>query len=199
MRLIARACYTCTMPAPELYSFISASVVPVVIISACGLLCLAFYNRLAYIVARMRSFHRELLTEQEEYAKDLAADPTDEITARRHREVIRMLEVQTEWVYRRAQLIRGNLLCLLMTIACLTICSLSMGLASLYQRALYVSLVTFVVGALFLLGGVILAIAEMSFALKPLELESRFVSKMSLELIQGPQKKRPGSPEQPAI
>ncbi|HOW71477.1 MAG TPA: DUF2721 domain-containing protein [Phycisphaerae bacterium] len=185
------------MPAPELYSFISASVVPVVIISACGLLCLAFYNRLAYIVARLRSFHRELLTEQEEYTKDLAADPTDEITTHRHREVIRMLEVQTEWVYRRAQLIRGNLLCLLMTIACLTICSLSMGLATLYREVVYVSLATFVVGALFLLGGVILAAIEMSFALKPLELESRFVSRMSLELVKDVRKQSPRPEEKP--
>lgn len=187
------------MPAPELYSFISASVVPVVIISACGLLCLAFYNRLAYIVARLRSFHRELLTEQEEYTKDLAAGPADEIIMHRHREVIQMLEAQTDWVYRRAQLIRGNLLCLLSTIACLTVCSLSMGLASLYRQALYVSLVTFVAGTLLLLGGVVLAIIEMSFALKPLELESRFVSKMSLEVIKETGKRGPGREERPVV
>ena len=187
------------MPAPELYGVISASVVPVVIISACGLLCLAFYNRLAHIVSRLRSFHRELLTEQEEYAEDLAADPTDEITMHRHREVIKMLEVQTEWVYRRAQLIRGNLLCLLITIACLTICSLSMGLASLFKQVLYVSIVTFVVGALSLLGGVVLAIIEMSFALKPLELEGRFVNKLSLELMKGSRRKRARRQEKPVV
>jgi len=45
---------------------IPSSVVPVVIISACGLLCLAFYNRLAYIVTRLRSLQRERLAEYKE-------------------------------------------------------------------------------------------------------------------------------------
>ena len=40
---------------------VAASVVPVVVISACGLLCLAFYNRLAAVVTRLRAFHREQL------------------------------------------------------------------------------------------------------------------------------------------
>ena len=43
---------------------ISSSVVPVVIISACGLLCLAFYNRMAAIVSRLRGFQRERLRVQ---------------------------------------------------------------------------------------------------------------------------------------
>ena len=34
---------------------------PVVLISSCGLLCLAQYNRLAGIVARARAFHQERL------------------------------------------------------------------------------------------------------------------------------------------
>jgi Protein of unknown function (DUF2721) len=55
---------------PEWPSVISVSVVPVVIISACGLLSLAFYGRLAALVSRLRSFQRETLREQEKWAKE---------------------------------------------------------------------------------------------------------------------------------
>ncbi len=34
---------------------IAASVSPIIVISACGLLCLAFYNRMAAIVNRLRT------------------------------------------------------------------------------------------------------------------------------------------------
>ena len=40
---------------------ITAGTAPIIVISACGLLCLAFYNRLAAVVTRLRSFHRERL------------------------------------------------------------------------------------------------------------------------------------------
>jgi Protein of unknown function (DUF2721) len=49
----------------EWTSIISLSVLPVVIISACGLLSLAFYGRLAAVVSRLRGFQREILVEQE--------------------------------------------------------------------------------------------------------------------------------------
>ena len=53
------------MTVPEWPSIISVSVVPVVIISACGLLSRAFYGRLAAVVSRLRGFQREILKEQE--------------------------------------------------------------------------------------------------------------------------------------
>ena len=46
-------------------NIITAGVGPVIVISACGLLCLAFYNRLAAVVTRLRGFHRERLHEHE--------------------------------------------------------------------------------------------------------------------------------------
>ena len=47
---------------------LGASVTPVVVISATALLCLAFYNRLAAIVGRLRSVQRERLEQQERLA-----------------------------------------------------------------------------------------------------------------------------------
>jgi len=48
----------CRTPPEDWSRILSASVAPVVIISACGLLCLAFYNRLASVVSRLRAFQR---------------------------------------------------------------------------------------------------------------------------------------------
>ena len=59
---------------PEWTSIISLSVLPVVIISACGLLSLALYNRLAAVVSRLRSFQREILIEREKQERVASVD-----------------------------------------------------------------------------------------------------------------------------
>src|SRR5687767_4133575 len=98
---------------PEEWSrILAASVVAVVVISACGLLCLAFYNRLASIVSRLRGFQRERLDEQQEYARCLFAGTLDKVMLARHHRILEMLETQTTRVTRRARLIRFTLLLL---------------------------------------------------------------------------------------
>ena len=74
------------MSFPEWPNVISVSVVPVVIISACGLLSLLFYGRLAVLVARLRTFQREMLREQEKWAKE---EPGD------HQQLLEVLRTQT--------------------------------------------------------------------------------------------------------
>src|SRR5436305_8738081 len=81
---------------------ISAGVGPIIVISACGLLCLAFYNRLAAVVTRLRTFHREQFQVQETLARLRRAADADELALVRNQEVGGMLEVQTERVTRRA-------------------------------------------------------------------------------------------------
>jgi len=82
---------------PEWPNIISVSVVPVVIISACGLLCLAFYGRLAALVAHLRTFQREMLRGQERWAKAGLED---------HQLLLEVLRKQTLRVAERARLIR---------------------------------------------------------------------------------------------
>src|SRR3954467_3559041 len=93
---------------------ISAGVGPIIVISACGLLCLAFYNRLAAVVTRLRAFDRERLHEQEALAREMKSATPDEFAQGRPRELIGMLEVQTRHVIRRAHFIRRTLGCLLL-------------------------------------------------------------------------------------
>ncbi|HSW45677.1 MAG TPA: DUF2721 domain-containing protein [Phycisphaerae bacterium] len=172
------------MPPENVYKFISASVVPVVIISACGLLGLAFYNRMATLVSRIREFQRERLTEHDRYLHARAEGRLTDLARRRHQQLRQMLQIQTTRVTRRARLMQLGILCLLATIASLTICSLALGLSTFHSGANYIALVCFVFGGIFLLMSVILAAVEMKAALDPVEQESQFVSRLSEELEQ---------------
>lgn len=165
----------------EWSAIISSSVVPVVVISACGLLCLAFYNRLAGLISRLRTFQRERLEEQEEYARTRAAGQPDEFAIARHQRLLDMLEQQTRGLMRRANLVRRTILCLLGTIACLTLCSLATGLSVRYAFARVVAACLFFSGMTLLFGGVVLAIVEIRDSLHHVRLESEFVSELEDE------------------
>ena len=156
------------------YHLIASSVVPIVVISATGLLCLAFYNRLAMIVSRLRLFQRERLQQKEWRDKALDAKDTDSVI--RHERLIDLLAQQTENVMKRARLIRSTLMLCLMAILSLLVCSLFCGATVVWAAAIYPAVFMFAAGLLLLLGGVICAVLEMSMSLGPVELESEVVA-----------------------
>jgi hypothetical protein len=162
----------------DLSKIISAGTGPIIVISACGLLCLVFYNRLSGLVSRLRLFHRERLKEQEELGRERAGPQRDPAAVTLHHEMLEALERQTTHLMHRAHLIRRSLSCLLLTIACLSICSLVLGLSVLWARLVVVAVVFFIVGMTLLVIGVIFAMRELRRALQPVELESRFVSEI---------------------
>jgi hypothetical protein len=163
------------MPYSDWIKIISASVAPVVIISACGLLCLAFYNRLAAIVSRLRGFQRERMREQEQI-NGAKSDNSDSV---RGMKLLELLETQTEQVMRRAKLIQLTLGCLLLAITMLIGCCLMLGLSILEPGTVFVAVGLFVLGLLTLMLGMFAALGELRLALQPAELESRFVSEMT--------------------
>ncbi|MGB7848419.1 MAG: DUF2721 domain-containing protein [Candidatus Acidiferrum sp.] len=148
-------------------SIISVSVVPVVIISACGLLSLAFYGRLAAVVSRLRGFQREMLREQEKLEQ---AGETE------HSKLIEVLRTQTQQVTRRARLIRLALSFFLVAVALLIFCSLTLVASWFVRPAAILAAIFFVLGLFSMLGGIIAAMLELRGALQPVELETRYVS-----------------------
>ena len=148
---------------PEWPNIISVSVVPVVIISACGLLSLAFYGRIAALVARLRTFQREMLRAQERWAKEGLED---------HQLLLEVLRKQTLRVTERARLIRMALLFFLSVILLLII---SLVLGRFFHPATVVAAAFFVLGLLSMLCGVISAILELRESLEQVEFEGRFV------------------------
>ena len=151
---------------PEWSNIISVSVVPVVIISACGLLALAFYGRLAALVARLRSFQREMLGAQERWAKEGLED---------HQLLVEVLRKQILRVTERARLIRLALLFFLSAVGLLIVCSLTLAMSWFYHPATVLAAVFFVLGLLSMLCGVISAILELRDSLEQVEFEGRFV------------------------
>jgi hypothetical protein len=167
------------MPVEEFSKIIGASVTPVVVISASGLLCLAFYNRLAAIVSRLRGFHRERLHEQDEIARLQSETPIDDDHLTRHRRILEHLDMQVERVLRRARLIRSTLFCLLATIAMLVLCSIALAFAVPFPAVFYVAAAAFLIGMCLLLAATIFAAREMFGALNPAEIEASFVADLA--------------------
>jgi hypothetical protein len=181
------------MPILDWSKIVPASVVPVVGLSACGLLALAFYNRMVAIVARLRSFQRERLAHIEvlgqfklEGGSREGADAPENTASLpdaylHHRRLIAMLDEQTKEVLGRAKLIRRTLQFLLFTMAVLTLCSLSMGVSVPWPPAVFIAAALFFLGMALLATAIAFAIAEIGRALRPVELESSFVERLSEE------------------
>lgn len=159
---------------------------PVVLISACGLLCLALYNRFSNIISRARAFHREMFDCQTQLTKlgnpesDLAAQLTDRIA---------ILSGQTAQILARAAKIRAALFCLLLTIVCMLACSLLLAApvplvdpaqiangsafntpGTLHTIVMLAGAV-FVVGIVLMIAAMIFAVLELRTALDPVAIE----------------------------
>ena len=151
---------------------ISAAIGPVVIMSACGLLCSTFYTRISNVIMRLRVFQRERLAEQS--ALDKESDPR---IRKRRQDLLAVLATQTTMMIHRVRLIRTTLFCLLTTILCLATSSLSLGLSVLLQPALYPAVALFILGLLSLMAGILFAILDLRLAVRPVVLEADYVSK----------------------
>jgi len=149
---------------PEPAEAIRLLVAPVVMISACGLLCLALYNRLAVIVARARAFNKERVECAEEQREEGGDAPH---LARR----IATLDGQFEGLLRRAKLVRAALAALLCTVASMLVCSLALGLMIVAPFAGEVALAVFVVGVSTALVAIVYAMLELRLALDPVAVE----------------------------
>ena len=90
---------------------------PVVLISACGLLCLTFYNRMAVLTARIRSFNAERFELLEKIHQEPPTLPPETKPLLPLRARLRGLEGQTDAILYRARLIRRTLVCLVSWVA----------------------------------------------------------------------------------
>jgi hypothetical protein len=158
--------------------FIGAAVVPAVMISACGLFCLALYNRLGNLVARLRSLSRERLRGEEMTRALILPHGIDRDEGRFSGWVRRMLGRGSQGVLGRARLIRDALSCLIAAVLCMALCCLLGGLATVWPACAYVALAAFVAGDGLIVGGLALALWELRLGLRPAEGESRMVETM---------------------
>ncbi len=149
---------------------LSASVTPVVMISACGLVTLALYNRLGTILARIRAFHTqkiELLKQRHEQGRT------------EHTMLLEMLDTQIDVVTVKARMIQKGLMCLLAAIAAFLVCSLFAGAAALHEGIGLASIVMGAFGNILFLAGLGWAMRELMRSLSPLEEESNYLKVVS--------------------
>ncbi len=147
---------------------------PVMLISACGLLCLTFYNRLAILTARIRSFNAERLDLMERLHHDRHVSPpaTEHALPLRARQ--KGLEEQTHAILQRARLIRRTLVGLVSCIIGMLLCSLTLGLGLIIPHLDFLALAFFIMGLIVMLAGMITALLELQLSLKPVSLEQDF-------------------------
>jgi len=158
---------------------VTTAVVPVVMISACSLMSLAFYNRLAAMVTRLRAFQRECLENQEDLHR--TSGDQSHSTANKHKKaIIDMLQQQTNGVLRRAKLLQTTLTFLLSAIALLILSSLCLGFSAFNGSLIIPAAILFFIGCACVFTAVCFAIAEIRAALDPIRLESEFVQEMVL-------------------
>jgi hypothetical protein len=145
---------------------LSASVTPVVLISACGLLTLALYNRLGAILARIRAFHQQKIE---------LLENRHELEFVEQEMLLDMLDSQIEKVTLKARLIQKGLCCLLAAIAAFLLCCLCAGATALHKGVGMVALGTGLLGVCLFLVGLGWAMRELGLSLSPLEEESDYL------------------------
>jgi uncharacterized protein DUF2721 len=149
---------------------------PVVIISACGLLCLAQFARYSGIIDRLRSLHRERFM-------GLAKLPS---LSGRERDLLagrcEHIETQAHHVLGLAKLIRNALLLLVLAVICMIISSLMIGLGHIWPTAgHYGSVSAFVAGLLSMLLGMVFVFAELWSSLNSVADEHHHIETISTE------------------
>ena len=144
---------------------IQALLAPVVMISACGLLCVALYNRLASIVTRLRQFHHERLKVYTEFPGRAGAE-RDALNLR-----FKGLEHQAHHMLERGRMMRSSLMCMVTCVLSMTVCSLLIGISLIVEHSYPFAVAMFVLGLLLMSAGVVLALLELRISLQQVEYE----------------------------
>lgn len=155
---------------PETLHTIETFVAPVVMISANGLLCLAFYNRLAAVISRMRALNKErfdLFTR----LSAISAERQDTAEVAHVKKRLEILDELGHQLFERVRLVRDSLICLLVTILLMLGCSLDLGITPLLPRISWLAPTFFVSGVAVMMLGVLRAIQELRRALATIAFE----------------------------
>jgi hypothetical protein len=119
------------------------------------------------IVGRIRTIHKE----EFDALSRLSLAPAPKPSARAQRRVV-SLEEQVEHLMGRARLLRAALICILVTVLSMLLCSLAIGASLVWEQAAYVALGVFLCGVVVEATGIVLAILELRIALVAAALEA---------------------------
>lgn len=143
----------------EIVETIQAALVPMVIISASGLLVLGIQQRYGRVIDRMRIFHERLLEHPQGKWKDI-------------------VEEQRPLLIRRGKLLRNTLSFLMLCILCALFATVSLSLSLAYAFMEEVSLVFFSLALLSLFFAVVCALVEIFISYRAVLKEDESIGKM---------------------
>lgn len=153
----------------ETSHLLSAMVTPGILVSACGLVTLALYNRLGGILARIRAFHLQKI-DLLKSLKSLRDHEAMETTM-----LLDLLDSQIVAVTIKARSIQKGLYFLLAAIAAFLLCSLFFGATVLNEWIGMVALGMGFLGLSLFLAGLGWAMRELTLSLTPLEEENTYL------------------------
>jgi hypothetical protein len=156
----------------DLNKVVTAGVGPIIVISACGLLCSTFYNRITNVIVRLRAIQRERLAEEAYLLRE-----TDEPARARRQELLGILGTQTDSLVHRTRIIRRVLFCLLSTIIAMVFCSLLLGLSMINPGLIGWSVGFFILGLALLILAMVFAMIDLMVAIQPVVMESEYVTR----------------------
>lgn len=156
----------------EVSHLLAASVTPVVLISACGLIMLALYNRLGAILSRLRAFHQQKLELLQGLDQRLADDTLM---------LLELVDSQIDKVTLKAKVIQKGLYCLLAAVAAFLLCSLFAAVAVLRTEFNFVALAMHFVGLSLFLAGIGWAIRELTLSITPLDEENAYLQTVTAD------------------
>jgi hypothetical protein len=160
---------------------LSVSFTPVALISACGLITLALYNRLGAILARIRAFHLQKI----ELLEDLPEHDDGEAQM-----LLDLLDSQIAKVTVKAKAIQKGLYCLLSAVLAFLLCSLFAAAAVLHERVGVLAIVMHVLGLSLFLVGIVWAMGELTHSITPLEEESSYLETLTTHRLANSQSRR---------
>jgi hypothetical protein len=143
---------------------------PVALISACGLIILALYNRLSAIHARIRIFHQQKI--------DLLASPVND-NSESAQTLLDMIDSQIVEVTVKARAIQKGLYCQLGAVLVFLLCSSLITISAFFEQIPLVAIGLQAVGLLLFACGIGFAIQELSLSLTPLEEESAYLKTLA--------------------
>lgn len=146
--------------------WLMVSATPVVLVSACGLVTLALYNRLGAILARIRAFHQQ---------KILLLENLNEHEVGEQQMLLNLLDSQVAGVTVKATLIQKSLYCLLAANTAFLLCSMFAGATVLHESVGMVALGMGFLGLSLFLVGLMWAMRELAISLTPLEEETAYL------------------------
>lgn len=141
-----------------------------------GLLCLAFYHRIAILMERLKVIQKERLKGYKElfYLEDAKKSQLLKQSAEHY---LRLLDQQTILMIKRIKFVQKGVYCLIFSI----VFAIFALLSSLFDNFDFVILFFFVFTMLLLFGALFFALREFRIMLDPIQMESQFVQKLIKE------------------